>query len=267
VVFALSALIELYRDQLLLFVLVLTRVSTLVMTAPIFGSRNIPIRIRAFLAIGFALIITPLHFDAAREMPLDLVNLAVLISREAVLGLALGLAIMILFTGLHLTGQVMGQMSGMALADTYDPTFDTSVPVFTQLLDAVTLSVFIAIGGHRQIMAALLDTFRWRPPGVRDFPTSIVDTFTEVTSESFSVGIRAGAPVMVALFLAVLILGLISRTLPQLNVIAVGFSLNSMVMLLTLAASMSALAWVVQDHADSVIATIRDALIFDKPPT
>ncbi|MCA9121249.1 MAG: flagellar biosynthetic protein FliR [Planctomycetaceae bacterium] len=262
-----SALIELYRDQLLLFVLVLTRISTLVMTAPIFGSRNVPIRVRAFVAIGFALIVTPLHFDEAREMPVDLVNLAVLVAREAVLGLALGLAVMILFTGLHLTGQVIGQMSGMALADTFDPTFDSSVPVFTQLLDAVTLSVFIAIGGHRQIMAALLDTFRWRPPGVRDFPTSIVDTFTQVTSESFVVGIRAGAPVMVALFLAVLILGLISRTLPQLNVIAVGFSLNSMVMMLTLAAAMSGLAWVVQDHADSVIATIRDSIVFDRPPT
>ncbi|MEO8496655.1 MAG: flagellar biosynthetic protein FliR [Planctomycetota bacterium] len=262
-----SALIDLYRDQLLLFVLVLTRVSTLVMTAPIFGSRNVPVRVRAFLAIGFALIITPLHFDAAREMPTDLINLSVLLAREAVLGLALGLAVMILFTGLHLTGQIMGQMSGMALADAYDPTFDSSVPVFTQLLDAVTLSVFIAIGGHRQIMAALLDTFRWRPPGVRDLPTSLVDTLTQVTSESFAVGIRAGAPVMAALFLAVLVLGLISRTLPQLNVIAVGFSLNSMIMMVTLAASLGALAWIVQDQADSVIAAIRDAIIFDDPPT
>ncbi len=218
------------------------------------------------MAIGFALIITPVHFDQARAMPSDLVNLTVLLAREAVLGLALGLAVMILFTGLHLTGQIIGQMSGMALADTYDPTFDTSVPVFTQLLDAVTLSVFIAIGGHRQVMAAMLDTFRWRPPGVRDLPTTLVDTLTQVTSESFIVGIRAGAPVMVALFMAVLILGLISRTLPQLNVIAVGFSLNSMVMMLTLAASMSALAWVVQDNADTVIAAIRDAVIFDEPP-
>ena len=236
------------------------------MTAPIFGSRTVPVRIRALLAVGFAIIVTPMHFDAAREMPDDLVNLSVLLAREAVLGLALGLAVMILFTGLHLTGQVIGQMSGMALADTFDPTFDTSIPVFTQLLDAVTLSVFIAIGGHRQIMAAMLDTFRWRPPGVRDLPTNIVDTLTEVTSESFVVGIRAGAPVMVALFLSILLLGLISRTLPQLNVIAVGFSLNSMVMMVVLAASLSGLAWVVQDHADAVIETIRDAIVFAEPP-
>ena len=261
-----SALIEVYRDQLLLFVLVLTRISALIMTAPIFGSRSVPLRIRALLAVGFALIVTPVHFDESRAMPTELVNLSVLIAREAVLGLALGLAVMILFTGLHLTGQVIGQMSGMSLADSFDPTFDTTVPVFAQLLDAVTLSVFIAIGGHRQVMMALLDTFRWRPPGVRDLPTGFVQTLTEVTSESFVVGIRAGAPVIVALFLSVLLLGLISRTLPQLNVIAIGFSLNSMVMLAMLAASMGALAWVVQDHADTMIAAIRDAIVFDEPP-
>ena len=71
---------------------------------------------------------------------------------------------------------------------------------------------------------------------------------------------------MVALLLAVLVLGLISRTLPQLNVIAVGFSLNSMIMLLTLAASLGGLAWVVQDHADSVIVLIRDAVAFNRLP-
>ena len=172
---------------------------------------------------------------------------------------------MILFTSLQLTGQVIGQMSGMSLADAYDPTFDKIVPVFSQLLDAITLSVFIAVGGHRQVLAALLDTFRWRPPGVRDFPTNIVETLTSVTNESFVVGIRAGAPVFVALLLAVIILGIISRTLPQLNVIAIGFSLNAMIMMLALAASLAGMAWVVQEHAESVIASVREALVWESP--
>jgi flagellar biosynthetic protein FliR len=262
-----TALLELYRDQFLLFVLVLTRVSGLVMTAPIFGSKNVPVRIRAFLALGLALIITPVQWDSAPAMPADLLNMLLLIAREAVLGLALGLAVMILFTGLHLTGQLIGQMSGMSLADTFDPTFDTSVPVFSQLLDVVTLSVFIAVGGHRLVLEALLDTFRSRPPGVRDLPVSMFDAITRITSESFAVGIRAGAPVMVALLLAMLLLGLISRTLPQLNVLAVGFSLNSMIMLLALAASLGGVAWVVQTHADAVLVTIRDAIVFDGPPS
>jgi flagellar biosynthetic protein FliR len=259
------SLIEVYRDHFLLFVLVLTRISGLLITAPIFGSRSVPVRIRAFLAIGLALIVTPLQWNSSVEMPRDLLNMLILVAREGILGLALGLAVMILFTSLQLTGQVIGQMSGMSLADAFDPNFDMSVPVFSQLLDAITLSVFIATGGHRQVLAALLDTFRWRPPGVRDFPTNIVETLTSVTSESFIVGIRAGAPVFVALLLAVLILGLISRTLPQLNVIAVGFSLNAMIMMLALAASLTGMAWVVQEHAESVIESVRAALVWESP--
>ena len=260
-----TALIELYRDQFPIFVLVLTRISGVVMTAPIFGSRNVPLRVRAFLAVGLAVMITPAQWESAPGMPHDLLNLLVLMAREAFLGLALGLAVMILFAGLQVTGQLIGQMSGMSLADTFDPTFDTSVPIFSQLLDVVALSVFIAVGGHRQVLAALLDTFRWRPPGERDLPAGVLETLSGITAESFAVGIRVGAPVMVALLLAMLILGLISRTLPQLNVLAVGFSLNSMIMLLTLAASLSALAWVVQHHADEVIMAVREAIAVAGP--
>ncbi len=254
-----------FVDQYVVFVLVLTRISGLVMTAPIFGSRHVPMRVRAFLAVGMALIITPLHTENAPPVPSSVVQFMVILGRELMLGLALGLAVMILFTALQLTGQILGQMSGMSLADVFDPGFGQSVPMFTQLLDAVTLSVFIVIGGHRQVMQALLDTFRWRPPGSDDFPPDLVASLVHVLHESFVVGIRAAAPVMVALLLSIVVLGLISRTLPQLNILAVGFSLNSMVMVLTLALSLGGIAWLVQEQAYEVIDTMRGALSGAQP--
>jgi flagellar biosynthetic protein FliR len=125
----------------------------------------------------------------------------------------------------------------------------------------MVLSFFVAIGGHRLLIRALLETFRWRPPGVHELPTGIVAAVTDVVHQSFLMGIRAGAPVMVALLMAILVLGLISRTLPQLNVIAIGFSLNSMVMMLTLALSLGAIAWVLQEQAESVIERMTEVVI------
>jgi flagellar biosynthetic protein FliR len=186
-----------------------------------------------------------------------------MLGREAMLGLALGLAVMILFTGLQLTGQIMGQMSGMSLADVFDPSSGTSVPVFAQLLDVVTLSVFVAIGGHRQVLDALLDTFRARPPGGDDFPANVVPTLTTVLGESFLIGFRAAAPMMVALLMSVLILGLISRTLPQLNVIAVGFSINSLIMLAVFSVSLGVIVEVLHVRVESMIEVIHAALVFD----
>lgn len=247
-------------DQFLIFVLVLSRISPLVMTAPIFGSRTIPARIRGLLAVGLSLLVAPLHWGQPVADPGNLINLAVMVGREAAVGLAFGLAVIILFAGLQLTGQIIGQMSGMSLADVFNPGLDADTPVFGQLLDIVTLAVFVAIGGHRQVMSALLDTFQWMPPGHAVFSPDAVTALSNIASQSFVLGLRAAAPIMVALLLSVLIMGLISRTLPQLNVIAIGFSFNAMVMLATFSISLGAAAWIFQDEAVASIDMIREAM-------
>jgi len=255
------ALFELYLRQVAVFVLVLTRVSGLVMTAPVFGSRNVPLRVRALLAIALALLITPLQGGGLSVAPGNLLELLLLVGREALLGLALGLSVLILFTSLQLTGQLMGQISGMSLADVFDPSYETDVSIFSQLLDLVAVAVFLAIGGHRQVLAALLDTFQNLPVGSCNLPSSVVPALVELLGESFEIGLRAAAPVMLALLLSVLILGLISRTLPQLNVIAVGFSLNGLIMLAALALCLGAMVQVLVPNVEGVIQRVHAALV------
>jgi flagellar biosynthetic protein FliR len=253
-------LLDVYWHQLLVFLLVLTRISGLILSAPVFGPRSVPLPARVFLAVSLALIVTPLQSHAAVAAPGTLVELAAILAREAALGLALGMALTIFFAGMHLAGNIMGQMSGLQLADVFDPSFDSQVPVFGQLLDLVAMGVFVALGGHRKVVAALLDTFRWRPPGADDLPPAVTDAMIGVLTESFVVGIRAGAPVMVALLLAVVILGLVGRTLPQLNVFAVGFNLNALVLLVTLACSLSTVSQVVDQRTDAMLGAVRDVL-------
>lgn len=253
-------LLQPFLDQFLLFTLVLTRVSGLFMTLPVIGSQNIPMQFRAFGAVTIALLITPSFWGCAAPDPGNLVGLLVVLGREIVLGLALGLSVNILFSGMQLAGQMIAQISGLSLADVYSPSLDSNVPVFSQLLDATTLAVFMIIGGHRLVIDALLDTFREMPPGQAEFAPTIVDALTMILSNSFLTGIRASAPVMVSLMLAVLIVGLISRTLPQLNAINLGFSFNSLVLLGTLAFTVSSAVWIFQDETDTAINLVRDAL-------
>lgn len=253
-------LLDWYAQQFFVFVLVLTRVSGLVLVAPIFGSRSVPMHVRGFLAVGLSLIVTPLQTQTAVD-PANLLELLVLMGREALLGLALGLAVLILFTGLQLTGQVISQISGMSLADVFNPSYEADVSIFSQLLDLVAIAAFLAIGGHRQVLEALLDTFQARPPGAAEFPLGVAATLSELLGESFVIGVRAAAPVMVALLMSVLILGLISRTLPQLNVIAIGFNLNSLIMLAVLSVCVGAIVGVLVFRVEGMIALVRDSLI------
>lgn len=254
------ALLTLYLNQFLVFVLVLTRIGALVAAAPIFGSKTAPMQFRALLAVALSLLVTPLYWQTEIQYPGNVLNLGVMLGRETLVGLALGLGITILFSGLQLTGQVIGQMSGMSLGDVFDPQTESNVTVFAQLMDLVTLSVFVLIGGHRQVMGALLNTFEWMPPGSAGFSDNLVGALSEVTAQSFVLGARASIPLMLSLLLSVIIMGLISRTLPQLNVMAVGFGLNSLVVLAVLSVTLGSIAWVFQEQVAATLDTLRDGL-------
>ena len=256
-------LLSLYLNQFLVFVLVLTRVGALVATLPVLGSSGIPVQVRALLAVAIAVLITPLHWGATFPQPANLVDLAVLLGREAVLGLALGAAITILLSGMQLAGQIISQMSGLSLADVFNPTFDTQVPIFSQLLEMLALAIFFLVGGHRHVIDALLGSFAWMPPGAGHLPQQLPDVLAAIAGHSFETGIRASAPVMVALLLAILIVALVSRTLPQLNAIAIGLNFNAIVVLAVLAFCLGSAAFVFQNEAATVVEAVRTA--FEEP--
>ncbi len=247
-------------SHLLLFTLVLARISALVMTAPIFGSQTVPVRVRAFLAVAISLVITPSLWGRSLARPTSTIDYGLLIGSELLVGLALGLGVLILFSGVQVAGQFLGQMSGMALADVFDPSFDSNASIFSTVLFYVTMAVFVLIGGHRLVLGTLLDTFAALPPGDATLGQSVSEALVALTQQSFSVGIRATAPVITALLLATLVMGLISRTLPQLNILSFGFGLNSLILLATLLFSLSGVAWAFQHQVEPALDLLLESV-------
>jgi len=247
------------------FTFVFARISGLMMTAPIFGSQALPLRIRALLAMAVALLITPVHLAGTAAHPGTMLNYLVGLGTELLIGLVLGLGVLILFSGVQVAGQIIGQLSGMALADVFNPAFDANSPIFSQMLFYVALAVFVLLDGHRMVLGAVLDTFVAIPPGSGSVGNATVTTLTATLSQSFTVGIRAAAPVMTALLLSTFILGLISRTLPQLNIIAVGFGLNSMITLSALFLSLGGIALIFQEQVSPLLSELGQALLADNP--
>ncbi|ADB19004.1 type III secretion system inner membrane R protein [Pirellula staleyi DSM 6068] len=256
-----SPLITSQLDQIVIFSLVLTRIGMLVFILPMFGSSSVPMQARAILAIAIALILTPVYAGALPSPPENLMMLGLMLARESMLGLALGLAVMILLAGMQLAGSIISQMSGMTLADVANPTFDTSVPIFSQLLEMLSLAIFFSLGGHRLVMSALLDTFKFMPPGQATFPEEAVEMLATIFTHSFEIGIRAAAPAIISLLLAILVVALISRTLPQLNSVAVGLNFNAMIVLAILALSLGSAAMVFQEELEPTIVSITQSIL------
>jgi flagellar biosynthetic protein FliR len=247
-------------SRFMVFTLVLARTGALIMTAPIFGSTALPRRVRALLAVAISLLVTPAFLNASMPPIENTGEYGRLLVNEALVGLLFGLGMNILFSGVQVAGQIVSQMSGLSLAEVFSPGFDEQVSVFSQLFYFLTLSVFVAVGGHRIVTEALLDTFAAAPPGHTGLGTNFVDVLVGVLTQSFVLGMRAAAPMLVALLLSNLVLGLISRTLPQINVIAVGFGLNALLSMGILFLSIGAAAWTFQDPTLDVLQQLREAM-------
>ena len=246
--------------RFMLFTLVLARTSALVMTAPIFGSPALPRQVRVLLAMALTLLIMPVHIGASIVPVEHIADYARLLANEVLVGLLMGLGITILFSGVQVAGQIVSQMSGLSLGDVFSPGFEEDVSMFSQLFYFLTLAVFVAIGGHRMVTAALLDTFAIAPPGHAALGSDFVEVLTSVASQSFAIGIRAAAPLIVSLLLSTIVLGLISRTLPQINIIAVGFGINSMLTLGMLFLSLGVVAWAFQQPTFDVLEQLQETI-------
>jgi flagellar biosynthetic protein FliR len=242
------------------FVLVLARVGGLVATAPIFGTKAAPMQARAVLAVAMALIVTPLQSASPAVDLGQLLPFAKLVLNETLLGVLLGMGVMILLSGVELTGQIVAQMGGTAIADGFDLNFDENAPVYSQMFYFLTLTMFVLLDGHRLLVEALLDTYAWLPPGKAALGDSLVEALTTLLGHSFALGVRAAAPAITALLLATIVLGLISRTVPQINILAVGFNLNALLTIGGLAASIGAVAWAFPQQTVAAIELLTGAI-------
>jgi flagellar biosynthetic protein FliR len=251
-------------SRFMVFTLVLARTGGLISTAPIFGTVALPRQVRALLAVTISLLVTPVFLGSSMPPVENLAVFGKMMANEVLVGLLLGLGINILFAGVQVAGQIVSQLSGLSLADVFNPGFQEDASVFSQLFYFLTLAVFVAVGGHRMVTEALLGTFTALPPGHAALGNTFVDVITSIITQAFALGIRAAAPLMTALLLSNIVLGLISRTLPQINVIAVGFSLNALLTMGLLFLSIGAAAWAFQDPATDVMQRIQEALVVSR---
>ncbi len=238
-------------DHLVLGVLVLTRLSTLLMAMPAIGV-GVPRRVRAFLAILLTILLVP---PVAAQSPADslpqlsnLVDLSIAVAREGLIGMLIGATIQLIVTGLQLAGEAITSTSGMQLGDAIDPTTASSMPSMARLVGLLVTAVMLGVGGHRVILNVLLDSFTALPAGNVTFHDSMMTLIVDQLTSGMAAGVRVAAPVIAALLLSNLVTGLVSRTLPQINVLAIGLSINALAMLVVTALTIGSAGLIFQEE-------------------
>lgn len=210
------------------FALVLFRLSGLMLTGPVLSSTVIPRQVR----IAFTAVLALMLFPVVRgQAPADLTLSMVMAGAfgELIIGVTIGLGLALLFTGVEVGGLMIGQQAGIALGRVFNPIQNQQTTLTGQVYSLVLVLVFLLAGGHRAMIAALLDTFEVIPMLSRGFDSSVVVLLAEMLASAFILAIRLAAPVLIALMMTSLALGFLSRTMPQLNILSVGFQVRLMV--------------------------------------
>lgn len=212
-------------EQLQGFFWIFIRVSVLFFLLPLFGARNVPPLWKVGLSMVMAIVLTPV-VPMPSMLPETAPQVIIGVISEVVMGLILAMAIKMFFTTVQMAGQFMSFQMGFAMARAMDPQTGSQSTILTQFIYLFAILVFFSINGHHMFIRALAGSFYIVPPNSLTFNPVISKELIKISGEMFMVGVKIAAPILVALFLSNLCLGIVARTVPQINILMVGFPIN-----------------------------------------
>lgn len=210
------------------FSLYLARTSALVIASPLLGSGTgfTSYRIGLIVAVSFLLY-------SACGAPLDhspeVVEYGCLVLRELLIGLFLGFVLQAVLVSVRVAGEMIGTEMGFNLAAMMDPTTGTNTPIVTQFYEIFFFLGFLAVDGHHLLLKALQHSFVRAPVGALSLAGDLAWGAQALFAQTFGAGIAFAAPVLALLFLTTLLISLLARMVPQLNVMDVGYSARILV--------------------------------------
>ncbi len=226
---------DLMQNHAAVFLLLLTRVSGLFMAAPFFGSINIPQAIRAGAAVAFTFALFPV-VDAMGPVPAPatVFGFAFTVVRELFIGWLIGFVAFISFAAINMAGKLMDMQVGFSIVNVMDPTSGQQIPLIGSFLYNLGLIVFVVTNGHHALISALAESFRFVPLVSMDPDPSLVELIVRFTVGIFTTGVQIAIPVTFAILMTNVGLGILARTMPQLNIFVVGVPMHIIIGMIVL---------------------------------
>jgi flagellar biosynthetic protein FliR len=235
-----------WLDQFHVFLLVLLRVSALLVVAPIFGHRSWLARAKVGLAFMVTIVLFPMVADQDLQLPTGVFAYAFLMVREVLMGVVLGFTVLLLFIGIQFAGQLAGLQMGFGIVNVIDPQSSNQLSIMGQFLNILAILLLLTLNGHHMILSGLVTSFEAIPLGGVSFQEGLALKLLAVTAQIFVIAVKISAPVLIALFLVTAAMGVLARTVPQMNVFMVGFPLQIAVGMGTLLVSLPLFAVLVE---------------------
>lgn len=214
----------------LVYALILLRCSGLMVFAPFFGADNFPQRARILLGAFIAICMVPFAAPLAQlHSPMEMSHLAMLALQELSIGLILGFLASMVFMGVQLAGQLMGQQVGFAMANVVDPMTDRDISIIGFLKMNMTIMIFLALNLHLGMLYVLRLSFTNYPVGCA-LSAVLIGKLNYAAGEQaqamFIVAVQMATPVLLIMLLNSVVVGFVTRTMPQMNIMVFGLPMR-----------------------------------------
>lgn len=202
----------------------LFRVSAMVATAPVFGTRSVPMKVKIMTALAITSVLVPI-------LPVPEVNVfspvaVLLIAQQILIGIIIGFTVQLVFSAVITGGQIVAMQMGLGFSLMVDPQNGAQSPVLSQFYILLVMLVFLAINGHLVLIEVLAESFKTMPIEARGL---VANDFMQVVrwgTNIFAGGLAIALPAIASLLVVNIAFGVMTRSAPQLNIFAIGFPIT-----------------------------------------
>lgn len=234
--------------QLQKLLLILIRITTFISQVPGFSFKGVPNIFKVGLSLSFSLIV---YVNTPEFITVDsLLFFFMLIIKEILIGMFLGLIVTLIFGAIEIAGQFVDFQSGFSMGSIFDPSMGKQASYYGRIYYWMSLSLFFILNLHIGVIESIIKSFNYIPIGDINFVTQDIKGLINLFVNTFEIAFNLAAPMVILVLITDIVLGIISKSVPQINVLMLGMPIKALVgYMLTFAM----LAWLINNIADIIL--------------
>lgn len=254
-----NTLIEAIVNKYELFLIVFVRCSGIFLISPFFSAQNVPSRFKVGLSLFLSIILTSTLQISILELETPMI---VLIFKELLVGAVIGFISYIFFSSFYVMGQIIDMNIGFGMVNVVDPQNRIQVPLMGNFYYILGFLLLLILDGHHVIINSIVDSYQFIPIGGFEISENITLFIVNLISRMFILGFKLSLPVVAIIFLLDLLLGILVRTIPQMNVFVVGLPLKIFIGMLIILVSIPIFNAITSNSYNKLVEDIYNFLRF-----
>ncbi len=247
------------------FLFILFRVAAFLVAIPLIGGAGVPVMVKMLLVLSMSFVLFQTLSFAPPPTDLNLVSLAAALLGEVLIGLIMGMAANLLFSAIEMGSEIVGIQMGLGSANLFDPVSNKQASLIARLQSLVAMLIFLAMNGHYIVLESMMKSFEVLP-SFGFYPSGpLIQYIMRLAGEMFLLGLKVAIPVIVALLMANVTIGIFARVIPQLNVLLFSFPVTITLGLLMLGFSLPILSGILTQEISGLKTVFQNLLMGMKP--